>query len=187
VHFGLTETNDLSSLLDVLAHDQQLVEPLAVMGESYGAALALRWQSVEPRVGLIVAIAPYARLSTAILNIRREYAAWFPRVFIKAGLRKLPDLLETEALELDTLTVLSRHPVDALFVAGAEDRIASAEDVFVVSEHAGAGSRFIEVPGATHEALPYFFDVLGPPVIEWLGQDNRVSQHTERVDVCPPP
>jgi pimeloyl-ACP methyl ester carboxylesterase len=168
VHFGLVETNDLSRLLDTLARDQQLVEPVAVLGDSYGAALALRWQSVEPRVGPIIAIAPYARLSSAVLNIRREYAAWFPKLFIQAGLRRLPRLLEVDPGELDTLTVLDRHPVDALFVAGAGDRIAPVADVLLISKQAGTGSRFLEIPGATHEALPYFFDDLVVPVLEWL-------------------
>ena len=168
VHFGLIETNDLSQLLNTLERDQQLVEPVAVMGDSYGAALALRWRTVEPRVGPIIAIAPYARLSTAVLNIRREYAAWFPKAFIQAGLRRLPRLLEVNPDELDTLTVLDRHPVDALFVAGAGDRIAPVADVLLISKQAGAGSRFLEVPGATHEALPYFFDDLVVPVLEWL-------------------
>ena len=168
VHFGLVETNDLSQLLDTLARDQQLVEPVAVLGDSYGAALALRWQSVEPRIGPIIAIAPYARLSTAVLNIRREYAAWFPRICIQAGLRELPRLLEVDPDELDTLTVLDRHAVEALFVAGADDRISPVTDVHMVWEQAGAGSRFLEIPGATHEALPYFFDDLVVPVLEWL-------------------
>ena len=53
--------------------------PVAAMGESYGAALALRWKTDEQRVDSVVAIAPYAVLSNAVLNIRHEYAHWFPQ------------------------------------------------------------------------------------------------------------
>jgi pimeloyl-ACP methyl ester carboxylesterase len=179
VHFGLAETNDLSQLLNVLERDGQLVEPIGVLGESYGAALALRWQSVEPRVGPVVAIAPYARLSTAILNIRREYAGWFPKPFITAGVRRLPSLLKTGPHELDTVTILARHPADALFVAGAGDRISPVEDIRALLELAGEGSRFVEVPGATHEALSYFFDDLVPPVIEWLSQESTAFTRSD--------
>jgi pimeloyl-ACP methyl ester carboxylesterase len=174
-------------LLDVLAQDQQLVEPLAVMGESYGAALALRWQSVEPRVGPIVAIAPYARLSTAILNIRREYAAWFPKAFITAGIRRLPAHLNCDPGELDTLTVLSRHSGTALFIAGAGDRISPAAEVHRLLAYAGKPSQFIEVPRATHEALPYFFEDLVPPVLDWLSQASRIVAQSACPGCCESP
>jgi pimeloyl-ACP methyl ester carboxylesterase len=172
IHFGLTETNDLTQLLNTLARHNQLVEPVAVLGESYGASLALRWRSVEPRVGQVVAIAPYARLSTAILNIRREFAPCLPKPFITAGLRKLPSLLKVEPEELDTLTVLDRHPVDALFVAGANDTISPPAEVRRLRDQSGAGGRFLVIPGATHEALLYFFDDLVPSVLDWLNQSS---------------
>ena len=86
IYFGVRETNDLSQLLDKLAQDGQLKEPVAAFGESYGAALALRWKTVEPRVRTVVAVAPYAGLSNAVLNLRHEYAAWLPKTLIKAGL-----------------------------------------------------------------------------------------------------
>ena len=61
IYFGMKEANDLTQLLDALAHDGQLREPVGVMGESYGAALALRWKTVDARVGQWwSAIAPYA-------------------------------------------------------------------------------------------------------------------------------
>jgi pimeloyl-ACP methyl ester carboxylesterase len=181
VYFGLTETNDLSQLLDTLERRNQLVEPIAVLGESYGAALSLRWGSVEPRVGRIVAIAPYARLATAILNIRREYAGWFPKAFIVAGVRRLPDLLRVEPGALDTLTVLAEQPAAALFVAGADDRISPMADVRELLACADAGSRLIEVPEATHEAVSYFFDELVPPVVDWLSRGPEAFTQTSRV------
>src|SRR5262245_20787109 len=88
IFFGIQETNDLSLLLDALSRDEQLARPLAAIGESYGAALSLRWKTVEPRLDSVVAIAPYASLSNATLNLGREYARWFPQAFLKAGLKR---------------------------------------------------------------------------------------------------
>jgi pimeloyl-ACP methyl ester carboxylesterase len=172
IYFGVRETNDLSQLLDKLAQDGQLKEPVAAFGESYGAALALRWKTVEPRVRTVVAVAPYAGLSNAVLNLRHEYAAWLPKTLIKAGLKQLPAVLEIPAGELDTTTELARRPVTALFVAGAKDKITPVADVEQLHALAAPGSELIVVPDATHEAVTYFFAVLVPRVLTWLAENS---------------
>jgi pimeloyl-ACP methyl ester carboxylesterase len=168
IYFGVQETHDLSQLLDRLGQDRQLNEPMAAFGESYGAALALRWKTVEPRVRTVVAITPYAGLSNTVLNLCHEYADWMPKIFIKAGLKKLPSMLGVPAGELDTTTELAQHPVSALFVAGAEDKITPVTDVEQLRALAASGSELIIVPDATHEAVTYFFTNLVPPVLNWL-------------------
>jgi pimeloyl-ACP methyl ester carboxylesterase len=168
IFFGIQETHDLSLLLDALARNQKLLSPVTAIGESYGAALSLRWMTVEPRLDAAVAIAPYASLSNATLNLSREYASWFPQVFLKAGLKRLPVLLKVEPEELDTLSVLNRSPVSALIVAGTEDKIMPPDEVQRVFQAAALGSQLLKVSGASHEAVPYYFEILGPTVKSWL-------------------
>jgi pimeloyl-ACP methyl ester carboxylesterase len=168
IYFGIKETGDLSQLLDALARDKELAGPVVVVGESYGAALALRWETVEPRVHSVVAIAPYASLSNAVLNICHEYAGWLPKAVIESGLKKLPALLQIPASELDTTTVLRRKPVAALFVAGGGDTIMPVKDVEQLRALALPGSKIVIVPDATHETLTYYFSDLALPVLSWL-------------------
>ena len=168
IYFSLQETHDLSQLLDKLAKEGKLKEPVAAFGESYGAALALRWKTVEPRVRTVVAITPFAGLSNSVLNLRQEYASWLPKTLIKSGLKKLPAVLGTTAGELDTTTVIARNPMTALFVAGAEDKIAPVKDVEQLRALATPGSGLVIVPDATHESVKYFFPNLVPPVLTWL-------------------
>ncbi|MGA2788939.1 MAG: alpha/beta fold hydrolase [Verrucomicrobiota bacterium] len=181
IYFSIQETHDLSQLLDELARNGRLKEPVAAFGESYGAALALRWKTVEPRVRTVVAITPYAGLSNAVLNLCHEYAGWVPKTFIKAGLKKLPAVLDVSADELDTTTELAQRPVKALFVAGAEDKITPVADVKQLYALAASGSELIVVPDATHEAVTYFFADLVPPVLAWLsgvgGQGAPIDSH----------
>jgi pimeloyl-ACP methyl ester carboxylesterase len=181
IYFGVQEAHDLSRLLDELAHDGRLKEPVAAFGESYGAALALRWKTVEPRVRTVMAITPYAGLSNAVLNLCHEYAGWMPKMFVKAGLKKLPSVLEIPAGEFDTTTELARRPVTALFVAGAEDQITPVADVKQLRALAASGSELIVVPDATHESVTYFFADLVPPVLTWLsgagGQGSSIDSH----------
>jgi pimeloyl-ACP methyl ester carboxylesterase len=168
IYFGVQEAHDLSQLLDKLANDGRLKEPVAAFGESYGAALALRWKTVEPRVQTVVAITPYAGLSNAVLNLRHEYAPWMPKILIQSGLKQLPAVLEVPAGELDTTTELAGHPVTALFVAAENDKIAPVADVKQLRALAAPGSELIIVPDATHESVTYFFADLIPPVLSWL-------------------
>jgi pimeloyl-ACP methyl ester carboxylesterase len=168
VYFGTREHRDLSQLLDVLDRDGLMVYPVSVLGESYGATVALRWKAIDPRISSAVAIAPYARLDKAILNIRKEYARWVPRALIQAGLNQLPVLLQVDPDELNPIAVLKRNPVHALFLAGEEDRITPVREVRRLYENAAPGSRLVVAPGATHEAVAYFFQDLVPPVLEWL-------------------
>ena len=171
ISMGVREVHDLSQLLDALTRDGQLTQPVSALGESYGAALALRWKTTEPRLNHVVAIAPYASLSNATLNLGHEYAPWLPQTFLRAGLKELPAVLKIAPDELDTTTVLARQPVAALIVAGMQDKIMPVQEVRKVFLAAAPGSTCIEVPGATHEAVPYYFDDLVPVVRGWL--DNQ--------------
>ena len=175
IHFGLVETKDLSQLLDELTRVGQLVGPVAVVGESYGGALAMRWKIVEPRVRSVVAIAPYADLSRAVLNIRKQNVSFVPEFLVQAGLKHLPQVLHADAAELDLTTVLQRSPIKALLVAGGEDKIAPLDDIRRLHALSATQSQLLIVPHATHEAAPYFFDDLAEPVISWLKQAETSS------------
>ena len=172
IYFGVKETGDMSQLLDTLARDKALAGPVAAMGESYGAVLALRWKSVDPRVGPVVAIAPFGNLSNTVMNIRQEYADWVPKFMVRSGLKKLPSVLQIPADELDTTTVLEQKPVRALFIAGGDDEIAPTNEVKLLYSLALPGSKFIVVPDATHEALTYYFSELVPPILAWLSENK---------------
>jgi len=172
IYYGVVEARDMGQLLDVLKDRDQLAPPVAVIGDSYGAALALRWKTVDPRVGRVVAIAPYGVLSDATLNICRDYAKILPQSLLRAGLKQLPAVLHVNADDLDTTTVLARHPVAALFVGGAGDNVVPVADLRRLYSEALPGSKLIVVPGATHETLAYCFKELVPPVLAWLNTNE---------------
>jgi pimeloyl-ACP methyl ester carboxylesterase len=171
IYFGVREPTDLSQLLDELAREHRLIEPVAAVGESFGAVLSLRWKAADPRVKIAVAIAPYASLSNALLNICHDYAGWVPKAILRAGLKKVPDVLKVQPAELDTTTILARQPVTALLIAGAEDDVAPVAGVKQLYSLT-PGSELVVVPKATHEAVTYFLDDLVPPILEWLTKEN---------------
>ncbi len=168
IYFTVRETNDINELLNTLAQKRELAAPLSLLGESYGAVLALRMEACDPAIRSVVAIAPYASFSNAVLNIREQYADWVPKIMVKAGIKDLPPLLKIPPAEFDTTTVLRRTPVKALFIAGSDDKIAPPPVVKQVRALALPGSEMIIVPNATHEALTYYFKDLTEPVLSWL-------------------
>jgi alpha-beta hydrolase superfamily lysophospholipase len=175
VHFGSVESRDLSLLLDELEKRGRLKEPVSVLGDSLGGVVALRWKLEDARVSRVVTISPYANLGEAILNIAAEYAAWLPDWWIKAGVRKLPNLLGVDSRELNPKSWADalQKEEGILFVAGGEDRIAPVEQVRALYEMAGAEVEgLLVVPDATHEALPFMLDDLAEPVVRWLGGDT---------------
>jgi pimeloyl-ACP methyl ester carboxylesterase len=169
IYYGTVEARDLSQLLDQLSGRGQAASRVAVVGDSYGAALALRWKTTDPRVGWVVAMAPYGVLADAVVNLCHDYAHYLPREVLLAGLAQLPAVLGVSEDDLDMTAVLARHPVAALFVAGAADTVIPTAAVRQLEAAALPGSELIVVPGATHETLPYHFDELAAPVLKWLG------------------
>ena len=179
IYYGVQETRDLRQLLDQLARDGQLAGPVAAVGESFGATLALRLKAVDLRVEKVVAIAPYAVLSNAVLNISHEYASWIPRSVLRAGIKQLPALVKVSPEELDTTAVLGRNPVAALFIAGGDDQVSPLTEVKKLYAVAAPGSELVVVPQASHESVPYFFNDLVPPVLEWLHTDHAKTESGE--------
>ena len=172
IYFGIQETRDLSQLLDELSRNGKLTPPVQAFGDSYGAALALRWKMQEPRIARVVAISPYASLSNSILNICREYADWTPEWLLNAGIKQLPAVLNVRPGELNPSEWLTRTPVKVLFIAGESDRIVPLADIQKLRDLAADGSQLVILPGATHEALPYFLEELVPSVLGWLENET---------------
>jgi len=71
--YGVEESRDLWALVDELERRALLVRPLSVVGSSYGAATALQYAALDPRVDKVVAMAPFASLREVV----PAYLAWF--------------------------------------------------------------------------------------------------------------
>jgi len=173
VSFGPVEAADLQSLLDHLVAQDRAPGPVIALGISYGAALALRWTASDPRLDSAIAIAPYDRLDAAVENLRSDFASWLPRSWVGLAVRHLPAVLDLPQAELDTRTPLGRRPIPALLLAGGNDRISPVPEVEHLQNLAAPGSRLWVLEGSNHEALPYRFPELTPPIARWL--EERVS------------
>ena len=64
--YGVEEARDLHALVDELARRGLLARRLSVVGTSYGAATALQFAAIDPRVERVVALASFASLREVV-------------------------------------------------------------------------------------------------------------------------
>jgi pimeloyl-ACP methyl ester carboxylesterase len=122
--YGVVEARDLAQALDGL-HDQGLaVGKIGVMGVSYGAATAIAWAGVDPRVAAVVAVAPFQSLRAVVPDYAKRLV---PGV---GGL--IPDFLIDRAIARagrtggfdpgdSPLEAITRTRAPVLLVHGRED------------------------------------------------------------------
>jgi pimeloyl-ACP methyl ester carboxylesterase len=60
ITYGAVESRDLKQVLDALESEYLIAGNVGVIGISYGAAVAIQWAAIDPRVRAIVAIEPYS-------------------------------------------------------------------------------------------------------------------------------
>jgi len=168
VFFGAVESRDLEQLADALAARGELTPPVAVLGASYGGAVALKWAGEDPRVAEVLALTPYAELEPAILAIRDRYARWLPRRWARRAAARLPRLAGVAPGGLDPARWLAERPVRALFIATDGDPIAPPEAVKRLHGLARPGSEYRHLTNGIHETAPFQFGELLPEVRGWL-------------------
>jgi pimeloyl-ACP methyl ester carboxylesterase len=59
ITYGVVEARDLVQVLDELERQELVVGKIGVLGVSYGAAVAIQWAAIDPRIRAIVAMEPY--------------------------------------------------------------------------------------------------------------------------------
>lgn len=71
---GFREKRDQVALLDFLATQGYDVANSGVIGGSLGAAVALQWAAIDPRIKAVVAVAPFADLRDEVRFLSHEHS-----------------------------------------------------------------------------------------------------------------
>lgn len=110
ITWGARESHDLVQVLDHLEQQNLLVGRVGVIGFSYGAAVAIQWAAVDPRVRAVVAIEPF----TSMYDVTRDGAPFvlgrWRFLFSDADVRTAVDLAGRLA-GFDPATI---RPIDAI-------------------------------------------------------------------------
>jgi pimeloyl-ACP methyl ester carboxylesterase len=157
--YGVVEARDLSGVLGALSDQGQVAGKVGVMGVSYGAATAIEWAGVEPRVAAVVALAPFSSL--------RAVVPGYVRHFFPAAEVLLPGFLVDRAIAragrdasfdpdaASPLAAVARTRARVLlFHGGADDNIPPSHSE-AIHERAPDHSEVVIVPGATHDTITW--------------------------------
>jgi pimeloyl-ACP methyl ester carboxylesterase len=112
--YGFYEKKDLSRVIDQLGGG-----PVLALGVSLGAAVALQTAAEDPRVGLVVAVAPFSDLRT----VAAERAPFFAS---RGNIAEAFRLAEAEAAfradDVSPIAAAARIRAPVLVIHGADDR-----------------------------------------------------------------
>lgn len=148
--YGVREAEDLHELASTLLESGQVDEPFGALGVSYGAATAIRWASIDPRVTAVVALAPFADLRSIVPNFSPvRLPNWFYAQCINAAGKEAgfdPDGIDTarSATQTSAQLLLIHGDRDVHIPLAHSQRI-----VHAASSHA----ELLVVRGADHLAL----------------------------------
>jgi alpha-beta hydrolase superfamily lysophospholipase len=166
--FGYDEKWDCRALLDAVKERGYGVDRVGVIGGSLGAAVALQWAAVDPRVKTVIALAPFARMSVEADYLLRRHdpsisparLAHIKRLVEEQGELKIADVNPLEAV---------RRAIPIYLVHGTRDEIIPVEASRRLFEAAAGPVVFQEVADAGHLDL---VSKLGEPfldrAIEWF-------------------
>ena len=148
--YGVQESADLSQVLDTLTEQHIARGPIGVMGNSYGAAIAIQWAGHDRRVEAVVAVSPFASLRVVVpaYGVVPMPALFVNRIIALAGERGGFDPESASAVD-----GIARTAAPVLLIHGRSDtRIPSWHSERIHA--AGAGhSELVLVDGEGHESV----------------------------------
>ncbi|MDB6111781.1 MAG: hypothetical protein JWR69_3531 [Pedosphaera sp.] len=175
VSFGKYETADLVQMLDDRQRRGLCPGKVGVLGYSMGANLALHWAAHDPRVGTVVAIAPYNIVEEAMQRLAREMGIPITARVAHSALDLVATKLGVDWADWSGVAAARGLKVPVLLVGGAKDNISRPADIAALQAAAPAAAQSIVVPIATHEVLAVWLHELGEPVKQWFA-DHLVGE-----------
>jgi len=173
ITFGAVERTDLKQVLDELRRRGLAGGPVGVLGISYGAAVAIDWAAIDPRVGSVVALEPFSDPRRAIIEFSRGYApdqvkgvtdAQFAAAEARAA--RLAGFTWADA---DVLRAAGKLRVPVLFFHGGGDTWLPPSHSRALLAAAPPGSRLRIVAEDNHLTLSARLDPIAAEVSRWFG------------------
>lgn len=172
ITFGSAERRDLAQVLDELERRGLVAGRVGALGISYGAAMALDWAAIDPRVATVVALEPFSDPRRAIVEFARSFAADQVKGVTDAQFAAAEDKAARYAhfqwADDDVMAAVRRMHVPVLFFHGAKDTwIPRAHSERLMSV-APAGSRLRVLADDNHVTLSIRLKPIAREVAAWF-------------------
>ncbi|MFH1266315.1 MAG: alpha/beta fold hydrolase [Planctomycetota bacterium] len=157
ITYGVQESQDLSQVLSFLERNGLLTGRIGVYGFSFGAAAAIELAGRDPRVGAVVAVAPYSSLHEAARHLVRTRIPganlfvtdqWIDETVEEAGRQGGFD-----SRAASPLAAIQRTEAKVLLIHGDADTFIEPRHSIMLDQATGGRSRIVLVPGADHASL----------------------------------
>lgn len=175
VTWGKHEPNDLEAALSLLQSENIVEdESIAVIGISYGAAMACLWAAQDPRIQTCILVAPYQQADKSIITVLKNYKddVKFPFPLKEKGIVKGLQIAEKRNgvswQDLSPLRAVPSIRQPVLFVTSTGDKIIPKKEVEELHQLAPKGSEIHTFKAVPHEILGANFTDMEPLIVDWL-------------------
>ncbi len=148
--YGVIESQDLKRVLDDLTERKLVDGSVGVMGISYGAATAIEWASIDPRIKAVVAIAPFA-------SLRAVVPGYSPIELPSSTLNGIIDDAAKEAnFDPDLASpsaAITKTKAPTLLIHGRDDSRIPFWHAVEIADAGGGHTELIVVPGEDHDSI----------------------------------
>lgn len=175
--FGAREATDVRALLAALHASDRIEPPLALVGVSLGAVVALHVAAADDGIAAVLALEPFANAGAAVHSAARGLAgiatmrAATERFASPARLRATAEALERrldlDLDALDTTVPLAAARACVALVHGQRDRLIPVESTRSMGS-GQANVQRIELPWDGHFSTPARLDLLADPTARWF-------------------
>jgi pimeloyl-ACP methyl ester carboxylesterase len=148
--YGVREAADLAQVLDALSAREGPLDPVGVMGHSYGASTAIQWAGRDARIGAVVAVAPFASLREVVPG----YLPWeLPEALARRVIHRAGVLAGFDPDEANAASAVAHTHADILLVHGSADRRVPAWHSERIRAAAAGHAELVLVDGAGHDSI----------------------------------
>ncbi|HZZ58244.1 MAG TPA: alpha/beta fold hydrolase [Opitutaceae bacterium] len=180
ITYGAVEHQDLGQVLDDAARRGWIAGPVAALGVSYGASIALQWAGHDGRVKTVVALEPFSDPRRAVIDFARAVEPQVARYFSDAAFGAAEDraaqLAHFSWADASVLGSVARTAAPIFYVYAVHDHWVPPENTLKLaartkSPHAVMSVHFTNTGTIDdHLMLSWMLEVgVGPEVIQWLG------------------
>lgn len=177
IGYGAFEVHDLQQVLDDAQRRGLLTGPIGVLGDSYGASIALELAGRDSRIASVVAMQPFSDARQGIVEfahgvIPGMVKSWADQDFSNA-LDRAAVMARFSWSSTDILSAVDRTKAPILYVRGRNDRWIPPAESDILDAHTRSPHMTITASlpwGNDHVILSWLLDPIAEPVGEWFDE-----------------
>lgn len=153
--YGAVESRDLRQVLEELDQQDLLIEPVGVVGASYGGSTAIQLAAIDARVKAIVAVAPFASMPELVPQyIKLTGFGWaVSQRTIERSIARAGELAGFDPYSASTLAAITRSRAAILLIHGEDDRHIPCEHSRRLHDAAPDRSKLLIVDDEDHDTI----------------------------------